>query len=89
MGGIHFKDVLTKGSSLGILFGQPPARVATSGIAVPGAEDTKPYHLEAYYKFRVNDFISITPGVFVIFNPEGFSGNPTVYVPVIRTTFTF
>lgn len=89
MGGLHFKDILTKGSSLGILFGQPPARVSTSGAAVSGLENAKPYHLEAYYKFRLNDNISITPGIFVVFNPEGFSGNRTVYVPVIRTTFTF
>ncbi|PZV14950.1 MAG: S-layer protein [Leptolyngbya sp.] len=91
MGGIHFKDVLSTGSTAGILFGQPPARVNTSGIAsqLPTRENAKPYHLEAYYKYRVTDNISITPGLFVIFNPEGFSGNPTVFVPVIRTTFTF
>ena len=91
MGGIHFKDVLSTGSTAGILFGQPPARVNTSGVAsrVPTLENAKPYHLEAYYKYRLTDNISITPGLFVIFNPEGFSGNPTVFVPVIRTTFTF
>ena len=91
MGGIHFKDVLKPGSTAGILFGQPPARVNTSGVAslAPRLENAKPYHLEAYYKYRLNDNISITPGVFVIFNPEGFSGNRTVFVPVIRTTFTF
>jgi hypothetical protein len=91
MGGIHFKDVLSTGSTAGILFGQPPARVNTSGVAaqLPTLENAKPYHLEAYYKYRVTDNISITPGLFVIFNPEGFSGNPTVFVPVIRTTFTF
>jgi hypothetical protein len=91
MAGIHFKDVLKPGSTAGLLFGQPPARVNTSGLAsrVPTLENAKPYHLEAYYKYRLNDNISITPGLFVIFNPEGFSGNRTVYVPVIRTTFTF
>ncbi|MCY7393888.1 MAG: iron uptake porin [Leptolyngbyaceae cyanobacterium CAN_BIN12] len=91
MGGIHFKDVLSTGSTAGILFGQPPARVNTSGVAsrLPILENAKPYHLEAYYKYRLTDNISITPGLFVIFNPEGFSGNPTVFVPVIRTTFTF
>ena len=91
MGGIHFKDVLSTGSTAGILFGQPPARMNTSGVAsrLPILENAKPYHLEAYYKYRLTDNISITPGLFVIFNPEGFSGNPTVFVPVIRTTFTF
>ncbi len=89
MGGIHIKDVLTPGSTFGLLFGQPPARDRVSGAASPKPEDTKPYHLEAYFKYKVNDNISITPGVFVIFNPEGFSDNRTITVPVIRTTFTF
>ncbi len=91
MGGIHFKDVLSSGSTAGILFGQPPSRVNTSGLAsrLPTLENAKPYHLEVYYKYRLSDNISITPGLFVVFNPEGFSGNPTVFVPVIRTTFSF
>ncbi|MBD2576299.1 carbohydrate porin [Oscillatoria sp. FACHB-1406] len=91
MGGIHFKDILKQGNTLGVLFGQPPARVGTSGAAslVATPENSKPYHLEAYYKYRVNDNISITPGIFVLFNPEGYSGNRTTYVPMLRTTFTF
>ena len=89
MGGVHIKDVLSPGSTFGLLFGQPPARDRVSGAANPKPEDVRPYHLEAYFKYRVNDNISITPGVFVIFNPEGFSDNRTIYVPVVRTTFTF
>ena len=88
MGGIHFKDVLTTGSTAGILFGSPPHRDGISGLAVR-PENATPYHLEAYYKYKLSDNISITPGLFVIFNPEGFSENRTVYTPVIRTTFTF
>jgi hypothetical protein len=88
MGGIHFSDVLTKGSTAGILFGSPPHRDSISGLAVR-PENATPYHLEAYYKYKLSDNISITPGLFIIFNPEGFSENRTVYVPVIRTTFTF
>ena len=89
MVGLHVKDALRKGNTFGVLFGQPPARTSTSGIASAVPENAKPYHLETYYKFQVNDNISITPGFFVVFNPEGYSGNPTAYVPVIRTTFSF
>jgi carbohydrate-selective porin OprB len=49
----------------------------------------KLYHLEGYYKFKVNDNISITPGAFVLFNPEGNSRNDTTYMGVLRTSFTF
>uniref|UniRef100_A0A832M1S0 SLH domain-containing protein n=1 Tax=Oscillatoriales cyanobacterium SpSt-402 TaxID=2282168 RepID=A0A832M1S0_9CYAN len=52
-------------------------------------DEDPPFHLEAFYLFRVNDNISITPGAFVLFNPEGNSANDTQFVGVIRTTFTF
>jgi hypothetical protein len=51
--------------------------------------DKRPFHLEAYYRFQVSKNISITPGAFVLFNPEGNSNNDTTGVGVIRTTFTF
>ncbi len=85
--GVHAKDVLKKGSSAGLIFGQPLSRVSTGGIATK-SETATPYHLEAYFNYRLSDNISITPGAFVIFNPEGFNGN-TAIVPVLRTTFTF
>jgi Carbohydrate-selective porin, OprB family/S-layer homology domain len=88
LAGIHIKDVLTQGGSAGILFGQPLNRVATSGRAV-NLETATPFHLEGYLNLRLTDNISVTPGVFVIFNPEGFRQNDTVFVPVVRTTFTF
>ena len=48
-----------------------------------------PYQIEAFYNFKVSENISITPGAFVIFNPEGDSANSTTAVGVLRTTFTF
>ncbi len=48
-----------------------------------------PYHLEGYYRFRVNDHVSITPGAIVLFNPEGNKNNETTTIGVLRTTFTF
>jgi hypothetical protein len=92
MVGLHFKDLLKEGNAAGIIFGQPLYRVDTGGSAVlanAGVDRATPYHLEAYYRFRVNNNISITPGAFVLFNPEGNSNNDTTGVGVIRTTFTF
>ena len=54
-----------------------------------GVTRAMPYHLEGYYRFRVNDHVSITPGAIVLFNPEGNSANQTTAVGVLRTTFTF
>jgi Carbohydrate-selective porin, OprB family/S-layer homology domain len=86
--GAHFKDLVSKGNSAGLLFGRPLSRVSTGGRAV-SPEDATPYQLEGYFNFKVNDNISITPGLFVIFNPEGFEDNRTIFAPVLRTTFTF
>ena len=86
--GVHFKDVLSKGNTAGLIFGQPLARSSVSGLAVR-SENATPYHLEGYFNYRLNDKISITPGVFMIFNPEGSTSNRTAIVPVIRTTFSF
>jgi Carbohydrate-selective porin, OprB family/S-layer homology domain len=92
MAGIHFNDLFQKGNNAGILFGQPLYRTDASGgasLSPEGANRAVPYHLEAYYRFRINDNISITPGAFVLFNPESNSNNDTTTVGVVRTTFTF
>ncbi|WP_375514548.1 iron uptake porin [uncultured Nostoc sp.] len=92
MAGIHFRDLFKSGNTAGILFGQPLFRTDTGGSAQltpTGDNRATPYHLEAYYRLQVSDNISITPGAFVLFNPEGNSNNETTTVGVLRTTFTF
>ncbi|MBD2210104.1 carbohydrate porin [Nostoc linckia FACHB-104] len=92
MVGVHFKDLFNAGNTAGIIFGQPLFRADASGAALltpTGENRATPYHLEAYYRFKVSDNISITPGAFVLFNPEGNSRNETTTVGVLRTTFTF
>ncbi|MFN5400129.1 MAG: iron uptake porin [Pseudanabaena sp.] len=92
--GLTFNDLFSEGSAASILFGQPIKRSSVGGLASLGtsngrAIDSTPYHLELFYRYRVSRNISITPGVFWVFNPEGASGNPTATVGVIRTTFSF
>lgn len=88
LAGLHFRDVFGKGNSAAIIFGQPLNRDAIGGEAL-NPEDADPYHLEAYFNMRLNDNISITPGAFAVFNPEGSEDNETTVVGVLRTTFTF
>lgn len=83
--GITFPDVGGEGNLPGILFGMPP-KVTTSSIR---RERDSSYHFEAFYRFQLNDYISITPGFWVIFNPENDSRNATQYVGHIRTSFNF
>ncbi|MEH2053890.1 iron uptake porin [Nostoc sp.] len=89
MAGVHFRDLFKSGNTAGILFGQPLYRTDASGSAQLGENRATPYHLEGYYRVKVSDNISITPGAFILFNPEGDSRNETTTVGVLRTTFTF
>ncbi|MEM7725227.1 MAG: iron uptake porin [Cyanobacteria bacterium P01_A01_bin.45] len=82
---LGIKDFGSKGSVLGLIFGQPP-KVTDSDLTED--PDTS-YHLETLYKFNLNDNIAVTPGLLVIFNPEHDDSNDTIYVGTIRTTFKF
>ncbi|MEM7554680.1 MAG: iron uptake porin [Cyanobacteria bacterium P01_A01_bin.84] len=82
---LGIKDFGSKGSVLGVIFGQPP-KVTESDLTED--PDTS-YHLETLYKFNLNDNIAVTPGLLVIFNPEHNENNDTIYVGTVRTTFKF
>lgn len=96
---LQFPDLGTEGSMGYVLFGQPykvqeADSTIINGVAgvLTNPDDVFPgtsYHLEAGYKFKVNDNIHITPGVIWIINPEHNNNNNDVVVPVIRTTFKF
>ncbi|WP_019509410.1 iron uptake porin [Pleurocapsa sp. PCC 7319] len=83
--GLSFPDLGGEGNLPGIIFGVPP-HVTSSDVR---EENDNAYHVEAFYRLRVNDNISVTPGVWAIFNPENNSDNDTQYVGVLRTTFNF
>ncbi len=84
---ISAKDLFTEGDLAALSFGQPLLRTSVTGSA-QGSANT-PYQLEAFYRFRVSKNISITPGVFFVFNQGSDSANGTATVGVIRTTFSF
>jgi len=78
-------DFARQGNVLGFVFGVPP-KVTESDVA---RNRNTSYHLEGFYRFQVNDFVSVTPGVFVILNPEHNNRNDDIWVGVLRTTFSF
>ncbi|XGV95748.1 MAG: iron uptake porin [Leptolyngbya sp. BL-A-14] len=92
LGYLAFPDLGKKGNLGGLLFGIAPTVIDTDFINAAGLrrdDRSTPLHLEAFYRYRLTDNIAITPGVFVLFNPEGNNRNDTQVVGVIRTTFTF
>ncbi len=81
-----FPDLGKEGNLLGFVFGQPP-RVISNQFGV--IDRSTSLHFETFYRFQMNDHLSITPGVIVITNPEHNSNNDTIFVSTIRTTFQF
>lgn len=86
---LQFPDLGGEGNLGYVLFGQPYEIISTDGGFVDPDNAATSYHLEAGYKFAVNDNIAITPGVIVILNPEHSATTDNIIVPVIRTTFKF
>ncbi|MEM6403495.1 MAG: iron uptake porin, partial [Cyanobacteria bacterium P01_D01_bin.116] len=86
-----FPDLGKEGSNGGIIIGQPP-KLISNQYQLDREEymdnDTS-LHLEAFYRFKVNDNVAITPGIVVITNPEHNSDNDTIYLGTLRTTFSF
>ena len=89
---LSFPNLFAEGNLGALTFGQPLYRNSVGGLAgttQTGATLATPYHLEAFYRWRVSKNISITPGVYFVFNPDSNSVNGTATVGVLRTTFSF
>jgi hypothetical protein len=83
-------DFGKKGNLAGLIVGQQPKITSASAGVVTGTRESNTnFFVEGLYRYQLNDKISVTPGLMVIFNPENNSSNPTSYVGTIRTTFQF
>lgn len=80
--GLALPDFGKKGNLLGFVAGAEPYR----GDAV---NNSVPLHFEGFYKYQLNDNISITPGVIWIVNPGQADSNNDIVIGTVRTTFTF
>lgn len=77
--GLSFPDFGKKGNMLGLFAGTPPYRTGVGDV---------PIHVEGLYRIRLNDFISVTPGVIWVIN-QGQNDNRDALIGTLRTTFTF
>jgi hypothetical protein len=98
-------NLFRPGNLGGVLVGQPPKITSSTlpdgynlpNFAIPdfetgggkgGREDTS-LHLELFYRAQLNDNIALTPGLFMIFNPNHNAANDTLVVAAMRATFRF
>lgn len=88
---LGFPDLGKEGNLAGIVVGQQP-QVTSNDYRVAGSRyedgDTS-LHIETFYRYQFTDNIAITPGFFVITNPNGNEDNNALYVTTVRTTFSF
>ncbi|MEH2393103.1 MAG: iron uptake porin [Nostoc sp.] len=83
--GVALPDFGKKGNVLGIFAGAEPYAFNRPGFA----GNDIPYHFEGFYKYRVSDNVSITPGVIWLTSPGQNSDNDDAFIGTLRTTFTF
>ncbi len=77
---IALVDVLREGSLLWVSGGLPPKA---------SSEESTSHIIETGFRILINNNIAITPGGYVILNPNHDDRNEPIYVGVIRTTFLF
>lgn len=77
--GVSFPDIDGRGSLAGIFVGAEPY--------VGGIGNT-PLHFEGFYKYKLSDNLSITPGLIYLTAPDQVTNNSAL-IGVVRTTFLF
>ena len=83
---LAFPDLGGEGNLAGFVFGQPP-RVVRNQFDLTDPDTS--LHFEGFYRLQINDNLAVTPGVFVITNPEHNSRNDAIVVGTVRTVFSF
>ncbi|WP_445635597.1 S-layer protein [Nostoc sp. DSM 114161] len=95
-----FPNLLRRGNLGGVLVGQPP-KITSSTLpegfnlpnfsdgGTPGGRADTSIHVELFYRAQLSDNIALTPGLFVIFNPDHNAANDALVVGALRATFRF
>ena len=77
--GLTWQDMFTADDRIGVAFGQPQKNES---------ETTDPFAWEAYYSYKVNDSVTVTPAVFGGTSRNGTDGQDLTGA-VVETTFKF
>ena len=80
--GLALPDFGKKGNVLGFFGGAQPYSLA-------GTTRETPYQVEGFYKYRVSENISVTPGVIWVTSPGQATNSNDTFIGTLRTTFSF
>jgi hypothetical protein len=86
---LGFRDLGKKGNLAGIIVGMEPKVTSTSSNLTGFKDQNTSYHIEAFYQYKLNDNITITPGVIWLTAPDHQNNNDDVVIGALRTTFSF
>jgi Carbohydrate-selective porin, OprB family/S-layer homology domain len=99
---MNFPDLFKTGNLGGIYIGQPPKIVSSNlaignnipdfldtGIGRRGGQPGTTTHVEVFYRWQVNNNVSVTPGFIMIFQPDHTPNSDPIAVGVLRTSFSF
>jgi hypothetical protein len=102
---LTFPDLFGEGNLAGLYVGQLPKITSSDlsdssnipnlfnsnpiTLGTPGGQNVSTTQVELFYRHRLSNNISLTPGLIFLFNPGNRSGSDTITIGVLRTTFTF
>jgi Carbohydrate-selective porin, OprB family/S-layer homology domain len=80
-------DLGKLGSQFSFVFGMPPK--VTSNDTTDRQDPDTSLHFELSYRYPLTERIFLTPGFLMITNPEHNTENDTVWIGLLRTSFSF
>ncbi len=87
--GLALPDLGGEGNLGGLIAGAEPYVGGLNGSAAEPNADDVAWHVEGFYRYQLNDNISITPGVVWLTAPNGEDDADDAILGTIRTTFMF
>jgi len=85
--GVALPDFGKKGNVLGVFAGAQPYSADRNRVGNAGFDT--PFQVEGFYKYQVNDNVSVTPGVIWLTAPGQQNNGEDAVIGTLRTTFTF
>ncbi len=90
-GTLAVNDFLGEGNMLGVLAGVP--RYSLDGVNVtggaPASDDGSGFLAEVFYRYQLNDYISLTPSLIYLADPNNNDNLDDAFIGTLRTTFEF
>ena len=86
---VAFPDLGKRGNLLGFVIGAEPYLTQFEDGNPQSFKNDIPFHLEGFYRYQINDRLSLTPGVIVLTAPNQDASNGVDAIANLRMTFTF